>query len=412
MNSRSTIHRALRPRAVVAVLVAAIALLGAAVGPTGAQTSDEPGPAADAGATWLVSWIDPDGYLANPDGSPDVGATRDIAVALAGTGTHEDTFGAIMSWMQDDVETVIELDGADSAGSLGYLLLLADAADLDPTDFGGVDLVDRLAGTLDAFEPGLYGAGDPTFDGVFRQSIAVLGQLAVGATPPSGAVDWLVDQQCDATDPAAEGGWEAYRADPSAPCGPPDPAMFTGPDTNSTAVALQAFQALGQSPDFDPLAFLAASQGADGGFPYVAGGDVDPNSTALVIQAILAAGEDPSAGSWDDGGANPYTSLLSWQLGCDSPDAGGFASPFSDGEADLFASRQAVWGLAGQPFPFGTVSFGPADDPCADPDEPPLPLDPEDVGAEVEVEGDIDPAGDPPALLDPAPVGAAPAFTG
>ena len=117
--------------------------------------------------------------------------------------------------------------GDDSVGALGYLLLLADAAGVPGTDFGGQDLVARLQATLGDFEPGLYGATDPSFDGVFRQGLAILGLVSQGVAPDPSATTWLTDQQC------TSGGWEAYRADTSVPCGPPDPVNFIGPDSNS-----------------------------------------------------------------------------------------------------------------------------------------------------------------------------------
>ena len=48
-------------------------------------------------------------------------------------------------------------------------------------------------------------------------------------------------------------------------------------------------------------------------------GIADANSTALVIQAIVADGDSPTDPGWVvSPGKNPMTSLLSWQLGCDS----------------------------------------------------------------------------------------------
>ncbi|MFE3284018.1 hypothetical protein ACFXJJ_13005, partial [Streptomyces sp. NPDC059233] len=57
---------------------------------------------------------------------------------------------------------------------------------------------------------GLYGKNDPTYDGVWRQSFALLAQHTVGVKPAKAAVDWLVGQQC------ANGGFAAFRADASA----------------------------------------------------------------------------------------------------------------------------------------------------------------------------------------------------
>jgi hypothetical protein len=341
----------------------AVAMLVMVVAPTAPVAGVEPPTsdptrAADYGAGWVATQISAEGFVPGPGGDPTAGQTLQAALALAAAGVEQATFERVVDWLAANVESVAAPGGVDAAGALGYLLLVADAAGADPSSFGGVDLIARLQGTSGAFEAGLYGAADPSFDGVFRQSLALLGLAAHGVSPPAAATTWLRGQQCAAgSAPAAVGGWEAYRADPASPCGAPDPGTFTGPDTNSTALAIQALVALGQTAPLDPREFLQATQDADGGFPFLAELGSDPNSTALVIQALVALGEDPDG--WATAGGTPWSSLLSWQIGCDADpaDVGAFASPFSDGFPDLFASLQAVWGAAGAPFPLGTASF-------------------------------------------------------
>ncbi len=351
------------PAALVAVV---LAVAGLAWPSSATPPTDDPVTAAGYGARWLVTRLEPDGYVADGNGDPSPGQTAGAAIALAAARVPE--LERPLGWLRDNVDAYVAPGGADSPGNLGYLIMLAVAAGEDPTSFGGTDLVGRLQDTLGDLEPGLYGDADPTFDGVFRQSLALLALDAVGIAPDPSAATWLVDQQCVVPSPAdALGGFEPYRADPSAPCGSPDPANFTGVDTNSTAIAVQAAVAVGLDLPADALAFLDGAQGADGGFPFIPGGDVDPNSTALVVQALVAAGEDLTAVPWDDGGANPLTSLLSWQLGCDAPaaDQGALASPFSDGAPDLFATQQGVWGLALAPFPLPEAApLAPAPTPC------------------------------------------------
>jgi hypothetical protein len=378
-----------------AVVVAALLLLaGPAPGARAEPPTADPALAAAFGARWLATQITPGGYVAGPSGDPAGGPTLQAALALAAAGVEAATFDRLVAWMEANVESVIAPGGIDSAGALGYLLLVIDAAGADPAAFGGIDLVSRLQGTLGVLEPGLYGATDPTFDGVFRQSLALLGQQAHGVAPAGAAVTWLRTQQCGGGSPSsALGGWESYRADTATPCGPPDPVTFTGPETNSTAVALQALAALGQSPDIDARGFLAATQGADGGFPFLAGVDVDPNSTALTIQALVALGDDPA--DWTTTGGSPWSSLLGWQLGCDTDpaDMGAFASAFSDGFPDLFATLQAVWGTSGRPFPLGAVAFEPTPVPCEAGGPPGKAPTPVAGGAPVTGGGGAGPAG-------------------
>lgn len=352
------------------LLLAAVLLLGPARPSAGTPPTDDPVTASRYGARWLVTRLEPGGYVADGNGDPAPGQTAGVALALAAARVPE--LELPLGWLRGNVDAYVAPGGTDDAGSLGFLIMLAVSAGEDPASFGGTDLVARLQATLGAREPGLFGAADPTFDGVFRQSLALLGLTAAGVAPDPSANAWLTDQQCEAPSPAESvGGFEPYRADPTGTCQTPDPVGFTGPDTNSTAVAVQATEALGLDLPADPLAFLDGAQGPDGGFPFLPGGDVDPNSTALVVQALVAADQDLRAAPWRDAGGDPLTSLLSWQLGCDAPaaDQGGLASPFSDGAPDLFATQQGVWGLALTPFPLPPAApLTPAPAPC-----PPVP---------------------------------------
>jgi hypothetical protein len=322
-----------------------------------AATPAERATATQLGADWLAGQFTSEGYIADVNGDPDFANTVQATLSLAVSASNEATFDAAIAYLEAHVDDYVNLLGSDdSVGALAYLLLLADAAGVPGTDFGGNDLVDRLEATLGLLEPGLYGATSPTFDGVYRQGLALMGLASAGVTPDPAAVSWLTDQQC------SSGGWDAYRADTSAPCGPPDPVNFIGPDSNSTALAVQGLAAIGADAPADPLPFLDDTQGSDGGWAFIEGLDVDPNSTALVIQALVAVGEDPEAAPWVEGGSSPYDSLLAWQITTgDAGDIGAFASAFSDGLPDLFASQQGVWGVAGAVFPLGPVDFGGGD---------------------------------------------------
>lgn len=371
---RRAARRPARPgtRLAVAVLAAAALSVSGIGAVQAAPPTDDPRTAAGYGARWLAARFDPAGFVPNAIGDPNIGATLNDALALAATGVEGATFEQALDWLQANVTDVID-GGAtgDDPGRLGFLLLLADAAGIDPTAFGSEDLPALLLATEGAYAPGLFGGADPTYDGAYRQSIAITGLLASGTPVPATASDWLVDQQCDGATPEAAGGWQAYRSDLSVPCDVPDPNLYTGPDTNATSAAVMALEGIGPFAGTDEaLDFLAASQSTDGGFAYVAGGATDPNSTALVILGILAGGEDPTAGRWVQGSADPVTSLLSWQVGCDAPaaDQGGFASPFSSGAPDPGATGQAVWGAAGRTFPLdGAVTFTAAPVPCLAP---------------------------------------------
>ena len=197
---------------------------------------------------------------------------------------------------------------------------------------------------------GLFGSADPTYDGVFRQSLSLLAFVAAGQTPPSDAVTWLLEQQC------ADGGFEPFRADVAVACTASDPVNYTGEDTNSSGLAAAALIAVGEAPAADrALAWALAAQNPDGGFPYYLGGASDANSTAMVLMATNAAALSPS--SVINGSVSAAEFLASLQVGCEgvaANDDGGFA--YQDYGVGLIAndtaSAQATFALSGSPLTF------------------------------------------------------------
>ncbi len=308
-------------------------------------------------------------------GDPDPSDTVLTALSLAATGHDQATFESVMGWLAGHVDAVTGTGTDVDPGSTGYLLLAVAAAHDDATDFGGVDLVARLGSTLGLFEPGLYGSyasvGDPTYSGVFEQSLALLGLKAVGATESTDAIDWLAAQQCGGSD-EFNGAWMSYRAPATppatglSPCTAFNSSDFTGIDTNSTSLGLEALEAVGRAPTYDALAWLARTQNADGSFGFYVGNDGDPNSTALGVQAIVAGGEAPGSGRWLKGSSSPLTVLASYQLGCDAAvaDRGALTFPGTGGAPNLLGTEQGAWGLAQAAFPLGAFTFSPSPEPC------------------------------------------------
>ena len=198
-------------------------------------------------------------------------------------------------------------------------------------------------------QPGLFGDQDPTYDGVFRESLGLLAYAAAGETPPAEAVSWLLGQQCP------DGGFQAFRAVTTDPCQKSDPVAYAGEDTNSSGLAAAALRAVGQSNAADrALAWAVAAQNTDGGFPYFLGGSSDANSTAMVLFGTNTAGRSPS--SVAVGGVSAADFLVGLQLGCEgaaTDDDGGFA--FQDYGSGLLdndaASVQAVLALSGAALP-------------------------------------------------------------
>ncbi|MDC0768263.1 prenyltransferase/squalene oxidase repeat-containing protein [Streptomyces sp. HD] len=161
---------------------------------------------------------------------------------------------------------------------------------------------------------GLYGTTDPTYDGVWRQSLALLAQDTVGVKPAAAAVDWLTGQQC------ANGAFAPFRADTGKGCD-----AKTAVDTNSTAAAVQALAALGgqDAATGKAVTWLKSVQNKDGGWGYFPGGPSDANSTSLVAGALTATGAKPA--DVVKGGKSPYDALLTFALPCDAAGGGAFA---------------------------------------------------------------------------------------
>jgi hypothetical protein len=152
---------------------------------------------------------------------------------------------------------------------------------------------------------------------------SILGTASLSETVPAQSVNYLKSTI------QSDGGWEWNTG--------------FGSDSNTTALAVQALIAGGETPAatevISGMNFLENSQNTDGGFYYsdVWGStESDTNSTAYAVQAILAAGEDPTSDRWVISKTNPISYLLNMQ----QPDGSfeympGFGS-------NLFATQQAI----------------------------------------------------------------------
>ncbi|MFH8380742.1 prenyltransferase/squalene oxidase repeat-containing protein [Kitasatospora sp. NPDC018058] len=200
---------------------------------------------------------------------------------------------------------------------------------------------------------GLYGKSDPTYDGVWRQSLALTALSAAKVTPADSAVAWLTGQQCE------DGGWPSYRAAGAA-------CDAKTEDSNATSVAIQALVAVGGHQDAvdKGVKWLKANQNADGSWPYNPGIPGDANSTGLAVNALFAARTDPAsvakAGSDGATGKNAFDGLAHFQLGCTAPadqrGAFGYQPDPAAGALtpNTLASAQAALAAAGGHLPVAT----------------------------------------------------------
>lgn len=313
-------------------------------------TTTSPDPTdAGYGAGYLARQLAANGGYVESYGSVDLSSTAYAVLALHAAGVGADQSAAAIGYLEANSGTALDYaDGTGNPGLLGDVIMAAVASGQNPAAFGGTtpadDLTARLLATVQTSgkDKGLFGDGDPTYDGAFRQGIALAALHAAGvkAKTVGSSIAWLTRQQCK------DGLWESYRSNTHQACPAADPDTFVGPDTNSTGLAAQGLAAFGRHPKKAALvASLEAVRSSDGGFPYLAaaGQSSDPDSTALSIQALLAEGADPGAA---------YAALETYQLGCSAPtaDRGAYFYPGSS-DPNTVATVQAVVAAAGATLP-------------------------------------------------------------
>jgi hypothetical protein len=290
------------------------------------------------GGGWLARQIEANGGHLESFGKPDPANTAYAVVSLhaAGVGAHASRLA--LRYLRAHLGAALKTGGQDAPGKLAYVILAAVSAGQNPTRFGGNDarnnLVTRLLRTArtGGRDAGLFGSQSPAYDGAFRQGLA-LAALAAAGRPPgqpkvAAAIDWLKGQQCP------NGMWVSYRVQTGGKCPPVNLQSFTGPDTNSTGLAVQGLAAYDRQPRRARLLDrLHDIQSHDGGFPYLAkpGQASDPNSIAVSIQAILAVKGAPGSAAWMTHHSGPYRALAAYQLRCQAPkpDRGAFYFPGS-----------------------------------------------------------------------------------
>lgn len=281
--------------------------------------------AAQAGLQWLRPQQLPDGSY--PGFGGNTGATLDTILAVAAAN------GDVTEWRTEAGNSLLDYVrehaaeyAARNPASAGKLALGLAAADLDPRNFEGLDLVITMTNQYST-TTGAFGATN------WDQAFSMLGWRAAGARVAVTATQLLADRA------NPDGGWGFMESSES--------------DVDTTALAVQALMGAGQPATSTAivggLAYLESAQNADGGFAYAAdsedGNPSNTNSTAYSVQGLLAAMEDPLSATWTISDTNPVTYLMAQQM----PD-GGFA--FIDPPSNLLATQQAVPALVGKPFPY------------------------------------------------------------
>jgi putative Ig domain-containing protein/squalene-hopene cyclase-like protein len=352
-------HRILTPAALAVCAALAVVAVPTTAGATSSPSLPQP-LSAQAGATWLAGQFTAQGFIPSQSdpGTADLSATANGLLALVSANTDPSLAAKALSFLEENVDAYVQQNGVDGPGQLALLILDAHALGVDPTSFGGTNLIARLLATQEPSgkNAGLFGTKAQARDfnaGDYDQGLSLAALAAAGSTRGSAikaAESWLLNQQCP------DGGWTSYESKNN-PCDG-SPADFVGPDTNSTALAIQGLAAqgdLGGSAYSNAHAFLVHAQDSDGGWgfePNTAStpGSTDPDSTALVLQAILALGDSPTQKPFD-GNANPVAVLESFQSTTSGAGQGSFSFPGISGP-NLLSTYQAVPAVAGVVFPF------------------------------------------------------------
>jgi Squalene-hopene cyclase C-terminal domain/Prenyltransferase and squalene oxidase repeat len=288
-----------------------------------------------------------DGHYYQPFGGgfADFGLTIDGAFALAATGGDDTALKKIVDFLdqqgQDGSDrTVNDWTGIGtpyaSGGSIGKEALLAEVVGDDPHAFGGHDLIAALDAAVCArassgSDTSCAAPGEYTYSpSVFSQALGVMAQLRAGDTANAAApISYLEGLQ------NADGAW-------------PSLIPSTGDsDVDSTAMAVMALalvpgDAASQAVD-KGVAWIAAQQEKDGGFPGAAGDST--NSAALAVQAMCID-------------AHPYapriTKALAFLAGQQGSDGGFDVAAGGQPGSDLRATTQVVGGATGTSF--GTLA--------------------------------------------------------
>ena len=226
------------------------------------------------------------------------------------------------------------LSSATAGAVAGALLLTAPAA----LATGSA----RAATPTDKATTGLFGEQDPTYDGVYRQGLALIALDAAGARVPKASVKWLLRQQCK------NGRFPSYT-DLTGKCG--------AGEGDATAIATIALKRIGErGAARAALAWLLKQQTPAGGWEFNAGFGPNANTTGLAVQAMLAMKVKPSTVKTNRTGPQFLRSL---QLRCsaDAPSRGALDYVSNDPlAADNYASAQATQALAGSSLPVKPVA--------------------------------------------------------
>ncbi len=296
----------------VGALLAAGAVTAAVLSPTSATAAGGPttGPSA-AAVSWIGGQLD-GGLFPGQYGPeyPDYGLTIDAGLSTVAVGGSDAVVQEIAAAIEENLDQYISYnfpDGetvyyGDVAGATAKAATLAQSTGADPTDFGGVDLVERLetltidgGATAGRIFDTAQDEPDYAYANTIGQSFAARALTEADSPEAAAATDFLLAQQC------SEGFFRLSFSAPDAADQTCDGDPASAGDTDVTAFALLALAEQAGDPDVDTaiaatVGWLEDTQAEDGSF----GGGVateapNANSTGLAGWALGEAGAGDSA---------------------------------------------------------------------------------------------------------------------
>ncbi len=308
--------------AVIPVLLVCALVAGLATQPRTAEIAE----AASTPAGYLEAVQNQDGgFGSGPGQSSSQLYSGWAALGLAAEGVNPGSVShggaTLLSYMASGTQ------GLSDPGSLERTILAVRAAGLDPTAFGGRNLVAALQGDIRA-DGSVSGQTNLT-------AFAVLALRADGVSPPGATVGWLLGQADH------DGGFNFAAA-----------GGFS--DVDDTGAALQALAgvpgARAAHVRARAVSYIEGQQDQDGGFPAVPGAGSNAQSTAWAVQGLIAVGVNPS-GVRRNGAPSPIQYLDSLI----QPDGHVRYSRSSD-QTPVWVTAEAMMALAGKPLPLPVLS--------------------------------------------------------
>jgi hypothetical protein len=294
------VNLVIRCCAAAAAAAAAAILVVAGSGPAGAAVTP-----AGAASGWLAAELarNASSMPGFTPGSPDVGLTEDVVLALTAGGLGEGTSARnATAQIAAHVADFVSFDslgasfkGVRLAGPLAKSLLVAEVQGGDPHAFGGWDLEGDLRALLVTSGPGAGRFSDknafaPDASNGFGQALALIALQRARDGAPAAAVGFLLAQQCPS------GGFRLFY-DTGTTC-----ASDGETDTDATSLAVEALGAVTQTAavhdaSTKAVAWLLGHEDATTGAFSGTGPTATPNSnsTGLAAAALRDSGQTSAA---------------------------------------------------------------------------------------------------------------------